>query len=196
MGNSVWLALTMPAATAAAAAAQEGAQEAAHEASGPLVVNGGLVIWTLVVFGLLLYVLKRFAWPAVLGAVEAREQALENQLAQAERDRTEAAALLAEHKRLVADARTQAHQVMAEARTTAEKERAVAMEHTRQEQEELLERARREIRDERERAVADLRREAVDLSLAAAGKLIGERLETDADRRLVTDYLATLEPRP
>ena len=67
------------------------------------------------------------------------------------------------------------------------------MEKTKQEQEELLERARREIAAERDRAVAELRREAVDLSLAAASKLIGERLDRETDRRIVQDYLATLE---
>ena len=85
--------------------------------------------------------------------------------------------------------------MVAEARTLAEKERAVAMEKTKQEQEELLARARREIDAERDRAVADLRREAVDLSLAAASKLVGERLDSEADRKLVVDYLATLDGR-
>ena len=165
-----------------------------HEApSGPLTVEGGLMLWTVVIFLLLLAVLKRFAWPAILGAVEAREQALEAQLAEAERNRAEAAALLAEHKKLVADARGQAHAVLVEARSLAEKERAVALEKTRQEQEELLARARREISVERDRAVQDLRREAVDLSLAAASKLIGERLGSETDRKLVQEYLATLD---
>jgi len=68
------------------------------------------------------------------------------------------------------------------------------LEKTRQEQEELLERARREIASERERAVVELRREAVDLSLAAASKLIGERLTAESDRKLIESYLATLEP--
>ena len=68
---------------------------------------------------------------------------------------------------------------MVEARQLAEKERAVAMEKTKQEQEELLARARREIAAERDRAIADLRREAVDLSLAAASKLVGKRLDGD-----------------
>ena len=77
----------------------------------------------------------------------------------------------------------------------AEKERAVALEKTRAEQEELLARARREIGAERDRAVQELRREAVDLSLAAAGRLIGQRLESDADRDLVMKYLTTLEPQ-
>ncbi|MGH7499816.1 MAG: F0F1 ATP synthase subunit B [Gemmatimonadales bacterium] len=163
--------------------------------SGPLTVEGGLMLWTIVVFLLLLAILKKFAWPAILGAVEAREKALEDQLAEAKRNLAEAAALLAEHKKLVADAKSNAHAVVAEARTLAEKERTVALEKTRQEQADLLARARREIASERERAVADLRREAVDLSLAAASKLIGERLGSDTDRKLVTDYLATLDTR-
>jgi F-type H+-transporting ATPase subunit b len=171
-------------------------QEHAAEASGgPLTVEGGLMVWTVVVFLLLLLVLKRFAWPAILGAVEAREQALEAQLVQATKDREEAAALLAEHKRLVADARHQATGIVAEARAVTEKERALAVERTKQEQDELLARARREIAAERDRAVADLRREAVDVSLAAASKLVGSRLDSETDRRIVSEYLATLDAR-
>jgi F-type H+-transporting ATPase subunit b len=167
----------------------------AEEPAGPLAVNGGLMIWTLVVFGLLLFVLKRYAWPAILGAVEAREKALERQLAEAEQHRAEAAALLAEHKKLIAEARTQAQALLAEAKVAAEKERALAAEKTRQEQEAMLERARREIGEERIKAGEDLRREAVDLALAAATKLIEQRLDAEADRKLVTKYLETAEVR-
>jgi F-type H+-transporting ATPase subunit b len=130
-----------------------------------------------------------------LGAVEARERALQQQLDEAERNRAESAALLAEHKKLLAEARTQAHGLLVEARTSAEKERALAMEKTLQEQQQMLERARRDIGAERDRAIAELRREAVDLSLAAASKLIGERLSSDTDRKLVQEYLANLELR-
>jgi F-type H+-transporting ATPase subunit b len=161
-------------------------------ARGPLTVEFGLMFWTMVVFVALLVILRKFAWPAVLGAVEARERALEEQLAEAERNRAEAARLLAQHEKLVAEGRAAAHALLAEARTAAEKERALAMEKTRQEQEELLERARRDIAGERDRAVAELRREAVDLSLAAASKLIGERLDSERDRRIVQEYLASV----
>jgi F-type H+-transporting ATPase subunit b len=163
-----------------------------HAARGPLTVEPGLMIWTVVVFVALLLILKKFAWPAILSAVEAREKALEDQLAEAERNRAEAARLLAEHEKLLAQGRANAHSLLAEARAAAEKERALAMEKTRQEQEELLERARRDIMAERERAVAELRREAVDLSLAAATKLIGERLNSENDRKIVQEYLASL----
>jgi F-type H+-transporting ATPase subunit b len=166
-----------------------------HAARGPLTVEFGLMFWTLVVFVALLIILRKFAWPAILGAVEARERALEEQLAEAERNRAEAARLLAEHERLLAEGRAAAHGLLAEARVAAEKERALAMEKTRQEQEELLERARRDIGAERERAIAELRREAVDLSLAAATKLIGTRLDAESDRRLVQEYLASVDNR-
>lgn len=165
---------------------------AEEHASGPLTVDGGLMLWTVFIFLVLLGILKKFAWPAILGAVEAREKALERQLAEAARDREQAAALLAEHQRLIAEAKTQAHAVIVEARSVAEKERALAIEKTKQEQEELLARARREIVAERDRAVAELRREAVDLSLAAASKLIEKRLDGDTDRKLVQEFLSTL----
>jgi F-type H+-transporting ATPase subunit b len=164
-----------------------------HAANGPLTVEFGLMFWTVVVFLLLLLVLKRYAWPSLLGAVEAREKALEEMLAEAERNRAEAAKLLAEHERLIAEAKLSAHALLVEARTVAEKERALAMEKTRQEQEDLLARARRDIVAERDRAVEELRREAVDLSLAAASKLIGQRLDSDTDRKIVREYLANLE---
>jgi F-type H+-transporting ATPase subunit b len=171
---------------------QAHAPPAQEHASGPLTVEPGLMIWTVFVFLLLLLILKKFAWPAILGAVEAREQALERQLAEAARDRELAAGLLAEHQKLIAEAKTQAHAVIVEARTVAEKERALAIEKTKQEQEELLARARREIAAERDSAVAELRREAVDLSLAAASKLIEKRLDGETDRKLVQEFLSTL----
>ncbi|HEY7612181.1 MAG TPA: F0F1 ATP synthase subunit B [Gemmatimonadales bacterium] len=175
-------------------AIQEHAPAQEH-ASGPLTVEGGLMFWTVVVFVVLLVILRRFAWPAILGAVEAREQALERMLAEAAAEREQAAALLAENQKLIGEAKSQAHAIIVESRGVAERERALAMEKTRQEQEELLARARREIGAERERAVAELRREAVDLSLAAASRLIEKRLDGDTDRKLVLDFLASLDEK-
>jgi F-type H+-transporting ATPase subunit b len=167
---------------------------AAEEAGGgPLEVNGGLVIWTLIVFALLFAVLRKFAWPAILGAVEAREQALERQLAEAEKNRSDSAALLAEHKKLIAEARSGAQGLLAEAKVAAEKERTAILEKTRQEQDELLDRVRRDIAAERDKALVEIRREAVDISLAAAGRLVGERFTSDADRALVSRYLSSVE---
>ena len=81
---------------------------------------------------------------------------------------------------------------MAEARQAADRERAAGVEKTRQEQEDLLHRARREIDAERERAVAEIRREAVDLAISAAGKVVGQRLDSAADRKIVEDYIESI----
>lgn len=160
--------------------------------ASPFEVNGGLILWTLLVFGALFYLLKKFAWPHIVGAVEAREKRLEEQLANAERLQAEAQKLVEQNQKALAEARGQAQALLNEARGQAEKERAVALEKTKAEQDEMLARARREIGTERDRAIADLRKEAVDLSLAAASKLVGERLDSEADRKIVSSYLATL----
>ena len=86
-----------------------------------------------------------------------------------------------------------AQQLLTDARQAAERERAQLLERARREQEDLLDRARREIVAERDKALAALRREAVDLSLAAAAKLVGQRMDSETDRRLVTEYLDSVE---
>ena len=137
--------------------------------------------------------LRRSAWPLLLAAVREREKKLERMLADAARDREEAAALLAEHKRLVAAARAEAQELIAQARTVAEKERAALLAQAREQYEQLLARARKEIESEKEKAILELRREAVDLSIAAASKVIEANLDSEANRRLVMDYLVNLE---
>ena len=159
----------------------------------PFEVNPGLIIWTWVVFIALYFLLKKYAWPAILTVTEEREQTIRRHLEEAEQAHAKATALLAEQQKLLGEARTQAQAVMAEAKAASEKERSIAVQKTRDEQEQLLARARREIAAEGEKARQELRREAVDLSLAAASKLIGERLGADADKKIVIDYLASLE---
>ncbi len=160
--------------------------------TSPFEVEFGLFFWTWLVFGVLLYVLYKFAYPAILGATEEREKRIADQLSEAERLNAEARTLLAEQQKLSAEARGQAQAMLADARSAAEKERAATLEKAQHEQDALLDRARREISAEKERALLALRQEAVDLSLAAASKLIGERLDGPSDRKLVEEYLATL----
>jgi F-type H+-transporting ATPase subunit b len=161
--------------------------------SSPFEVNFGLFFWTWLVFILLMLLLKKFAWPALLKSTVEREQRIAEQLKQAEKANAEAAALLEQQKALLAESRASAQTMMVEAKTAAEKERTAAMERTRLEQADLLDRARRDIAAEKERAILELKREAVDLSLAAASKLIGQRMNDETDRKLVENYLSSLE---
>ncbi len=173
------------AAPAPAFAVQEG---------GLLSPSAGLMFWTVVTFLVVLGLLWKFAYPHILGAVEAREKALRALLEEAERDRTEAAALLEKQQQQLEENRARAHEILAQSKASSEKAREEMLAETRREQETLLERARREIGREREQAVEQLRRETVELALAAAGKLVGDRLDADGHRELVRDYLRAEQP--
>lgn len=156
---------------------------------GPFAINPGLAIWTLLIFGLLLVILAKTAWPAILKAVEERERRIQGQLDAAAKANAEAQRLLTEYQAQVASARNEAQEIVAGGRQAGEKLREEIVAKGRVEQEELLARARREIEIERDRALTALRHEAVELSIAAASKVIGKNLDNEADRRLVQDYL-------
>ena len=173
---------------------QEPAGETAQQFT-PFSINTGMIFWTLIVFGLLVAILWRFGWPALLKSVEEREQRIAKQLADAEKANAEAARLLEQHKQALDKARAEAQEMLTAAKSVAQKEREQLLAKTREEQEALLERARREIGAEKEKAILELRREAVDLSIAAASKLVESNLDTEANRRLVLDYLATIGQR-
>ena len=160
--------------------------------TSPFEVNFGLFFWTWVVFIILFFALKRFAWPAILQATEARERKIAQQLAEAGQAAAEGKAALEEHRKLLQGARQEAVQLVQDARAVGEKEREGLLAKARAEQEQLIERAKREIATERDRAIAELRKEAVEISLAAASRLIEQRLTADADRKIVTEYLASI----
>jgi F-type H+-transporting ATPase subunit b len=172
---------------AAVAFAQE-----AEAPAGLMSIRFNLMFWTLVIFGLLYFVLSKFAFGPITAAVEAREKALEEAIEGAKRDREAAAALLREHQASIDAARGEAQKLVGEGRAIGEKVRADMLEETRKEQQDMLERARREIEAEKVRAIADMRREAVDLALAGATKVIEQNLQSDNNRRLVETYLSQL----
>ncbi len=161
-------------------------------APGIMSPNGGLMFWTLLIFVILFFVLKKYAFPPILAAVEARERALEEAIEGAKRDREAAAQLLAEQRVQIEGARVEAQRYIAEGRAAGEQMRNDMLEQTRVQQDELLARARREIDAERARAVADLRREAVDLAIAGAGRVIERNMDDQTNRRLVEDFLSSV----
>ncbi len=170
----------------------------AHEAaggappSGPFTINPGLIIWTLVVFGILLVGLWRLVYPWIVKFVEERERRIQKQLEDAEKANAEAQRLLEEHKKQIAAARNEAQEILAKAKTVAQKERELLLAKAREEYDALLNRARKDIDAETEKAIQALRREAVEVSIAAASRVIEANLDTDANRKLVTDFLESL----
>ncbi len=181
------------AASASAALAQHGEAAGAEPARTNLLApNTGLMFWTLLIFIVLWIVLSKFAFKPITAAVEARERALQEALDAAARDREEAARLLAEHRAKIEEARNEAQRYIAEGRAAGEKLRGHMLEETKAQQQEMLDRARREIGAEKERAIAELRREAVELAIAGAEKVIERNLDTDANRKIVEAFLASI----
>jgi F-type H+-transporting ATPase subunit b len=178
-----------------AAAAPLQAQEHAAAATPSLLSqNTGLMFWTLVIFGVLLLVLNKWAFPAIVGAVQAREKALEEAIEAAKRDREEAARLLAEHRASLDASRGEGQKLIADARAAAERVRTEMIESAQKEQASMIARARSEIENEKARAIADLRREAVDLAILGAGKVIDRNLDQAANRQLVESFLSSVSP--
>jgi F-type H+-transporting ATPase subunit b len=187
--RSLFAALSASALAAAPLLAQE---QEAHESVNLLSPNTGLMFWTLIIFVVLLFILARFAFKPLTAAVEAREQRLEAAIREAEENRQKASQLLADQTKALDAARAEAQRVIAEGRVTGEKLRNEMLEQTKHQQHELLERARAEIDTERKRAIADLRREAVELALAGASKVIERNLDDQTNRKLVESFLATV----
>ena len=172
------------------AAAQE------HEAKKVdlLSPDAGLMFWTIAIFVVLFAVLTKFAYPKILGAVEAREKALNDAISAAKRDREEASALLAEQQRQLAATRDEAQKLIAEGRAAGEKVRVHVIDQANTEQRQMLERAKMEIERERDRAIAELRREAVELAIRGAGKVLEKNVDDAANRKIVDDFLGSIAP--
>lgn len=169
------------------------AQEGEAAKPGLLSLNGGLMVWTLVIFALVLWVLTKFAFGPITKAVNDREQALVDAIEAAKKDRDAAAKLLDEHRKQIEAARGEAQRFIAEARAQAEKMKSDMLEQTHAQQAELLERAHRDIDAEKTKAIDELRREAIDLALAGASKVIEKNLDDDQNRKLVESYLSSIK---
>ena len=187
MAQSIFFAFALTIAPVVATA-EEGAKPSL------LTPNGGLMFWTLLIFLVLMFVLSKYAFKPLLAAVEARESALEAAISAAQADRDAASKLLAEQQRNLDEARSEAQRFIADGRATAEKLKTSMLEETKTQQTEMLDRARRELENEKTKAIAELRREAIDLAVASAGKVIGRNLDDAGNRKLVEEFLASVPP--
>lgn len=167
--------------------------EAGAESPSVFHLAANVSFWTVVIFLLLLFVLAKFAFPPILGYAAAREKRIQDALDAARQERENAERMIEEQRQALLHARDEAQRVVADAQKAAERVRREMLDKARSEQEELIQRARNEIEAERARAVDSLRKEAVDLAIAAASKLVERRLDSQEDRRLVTEFLANVD---
>jgi F-type H+-transporting ATPase subunit b len=155
--------------------------------------NVGLMIWTLLVFGISMFVLSKLAFPRIAEALDKRQRAIEDSIDTAERTRREAEQLLAEYRERLAEARGQADEIVSRARKTGESAEAEIVADARAKREEMMDQTRREIEAETRRAIQQIRSEVADLTIAATEKVTRKTLDSADQKRLVDEALSELD---
>src|SRR5919112_2113773 len=169
--------------------------QAEEDSGGSFLVSPsvGLMVWTLVLFGVSMYILAKVAFPRIAEALDKRQRAIEESIDTAERTRREADQLLAEYRERLTAARQQADEIVARARKAGEVQEAEAIADGRQRREELLEQARKDIQAETRRAIQEIRAEVADLTILATEKVTRKSLDDADQRRLVEEAVAELD---
>jgi F-type H+-transporting ATPase subunit b len=155
--------------------------------------NVGLMVWTLLLFGISVIVLAKLAFPRISEALDRRQHAIEDSIDAAERTREEADQLLAEYRERLREARGQADEIVERARKAAEVHERDALQEAASKREQLFEQTRRDIDAETRRAIQEIRREVADLTVMATEKVTRKTLTQDDQRRLVEDALSELD---
>jgi F-type H+-transporting ATPase subunit b len=138
---------------------------------------------------LFLAIIWTFAFKPVSAMLAARRERIEQGLRDAEQARRDRESAEQERLAALADARREANEILARAQKVSQETRDADIAATREELDRMRTRAASEIEAEKQRAIADLRAEVADLALAAAGKVVGESMTGDRQRKLVEEFL-------
>lgn len=145
-----------------------------------------LIFWEVVSFGILFWVLWKFAFPPILETLEARERKIRESLEQAERHRAEAERKMQEYEAKLAAAAREAEALFTAARERAQRVQEDNEQRLQADAERIKGDAQREIEAERRKAIQDIRNQTTELALLVAEKVVGRSL-SDADHRRLAD---------
>jgi F-type H+-transporting ATPase subunit b len=162
--------------------------------TNPLVkVIPGLMIWTIIAFGITFFVLRRYAFGPIQKLIDERRLRIRESVEEADHAREEARQLLEEHRALVAQARGDAEQILAEARKLGDAQQQRMRQETEDDRQRRLEETERQIDQAKVQALNELKQAVAALSLEAAEKITRKSL-TDADqKRLIDEALAEID---
>jgi len=152
-----------------------------------------VMLYTIVVFLLLLAVLWRFAWGPLVKALDEREARIARKISDAEELRRAAEDRLKEYEHRISVAKDEAAAIIAEGKRDAVKVREDIMAAAQAESAKALERAKREIHLAKEAAVHDLREQMVGLTADLAGRVIKREVKAEDHRRLIEEAMTEVE---
>ena len=148
-------------------------------------------IWpSIIAFVILFLLLKKLAFGPISNVLDKRAETIRESLEKAEDTRVEAERLLDEYKEQMAVARAEAGKIVDQSRNAAESMKEEIVAKANDEASQIVEKAREAIETEKKAAMAELQASVADLSVAVAGKLIGEKLTTADHAALIDKYLS------
>lgn len=150
----------------------------------------GMIVWSTLFFLILLFILGKFAWPAILSAVKARNESIKNALDAADRAKEEMEKLQADNEQILAEAKAERDALMREAKAMKEKVIADAKEKATEEAAKLVKNARESIQREKTAALNEMKEQMASLSVEIAEKLLRKKLgDAKAQKELVNKLI-------
>jgi F-type H+-transporting ATPase subunit b len=149
----------------------------------------GLVFWMLVTFGLLVFILAKFAWKPILTMIKERETAIDESLKQADKARAEMAQLVAKNEELLNQAKEERNQILHEAKAAAEKIKADIIAKAETEAQAKVQQAIREIDNQKKAALVEVKNSVGLMALDIAEKVMRKELKSNNEQ---VDYVNKL----
>ncbi len=150
----------------------------------------GLIFWLLITFGLVVFILKKFAWKPILKALKERDESIQSALDSAKQAKQEITQLQADNQRILDEARLERDKILKEARDMKDKIVAEAKDKAKTEGERLLSMARESIHNEKMAAITELKNQVAKLSLDIAEKILKEELSSqEKQKKLIAALL-------
>ena len=147
----------------------------------------GLLFWMCLSFGIVVFLLRKYAWKPILSSVQARESSIEDALNEAKKMREDMAKMSAGNEELMRQAREEREVLLKDARDIREKEIAGAKAKARAEADALLTRAREDIRNEKNAAITEMKNQVGELSILVAERILKEKLGDAAAQKALVD---------
>lgn len=151
-----------------------------------------LIFWELLSFGILLWVLYKFALPPILETLETRERKIRESLDQAEQNRMTAERRLSEYEAKLQTAAKEVETIMAEAKQKAQRLLEENEQRLRTESQRIKEETSQDIERERRKAIQDIQNQTADLAILVAEKVIGRSISDEDHHRLAQEALAAV----
>lgn len=159
-----------------------------------LIPHLGTIIWTTIIFGIVFFILRKFAWSVILKAIEDREESIDKALVSAKNAETKLSNLKEEQEKIIALAKQEKEQIVREGVEQREKIIATAKEKAQAEAEKMIEDAKKRIEREREAALVEMRNQIATLSIDIATKVVHADMEDKArHEKLVEELINDVE---